>query len=692
MDDSNDNQKANIAPGKKIFKKKVIKKVVNKPVNEPINKKVIKKVIKKPNADVEETLKSVNNIDKNIEENKKSLESVSEVSRDLSFRHDKPRPTIRQNERRLSNSNYERKETKTAEEDELEETVKNDNISVEVDSEILEKEENVGALIDLPVIEEPEDDSNPKEEKNDVSNVLNTENIASNIVNMTGMQNAIPVKQQEMQQPHQNVQPAQQQMVQPTNQQSVVYMRPQNQPVQIVYSQPMQQAPVYPTMPYNQQIIPQQVIQQQITVPSTRMHSTAPLPPQQMNKDQFQQQEVDENSLKNDLELINEKINKANQNSEPDGPQSLNDIIKKSANKTSQTILQVDERDLLYQFAFNNPDKMINGKINFAAIIFGPIYFFYRKMFLLGLISSIIYGALYVFFNYYFVIGAWILFGILFTIIYKIKAKSIVRRAIKKLPNADSYELGRYCSKRGSVSLSYVILGIIFEFAIACGYCYYIYGDDLITAFKESVENYTTEGINLKPIKVLLFGEDETELVLFEDNDLLVVDNNYIINNDLSIEIPKIFENNTSSLYLYSYNFMNGEEELGKCELNLVSISNYDTEEELIKALKQSNGEEVQEEKTTVEENTTEESNEIVNTEEIDEVNETSEDEDNSTDKKDEKLVWNEYSVTSENETKYYYVTKYNNRLILVKYEIQNNASEDCLANMDSIIESIKIK
>ena len=174
-------------------------------------------------------------------------------------------------------------------------------------------------------------------------------------------------------------------------------MMPQIQPV--VAYQPMQ----YPTM-----------IQQPV-IPSFNNQHTAPLPPQGNNQSQMQPMNQKHNPIpnlafdKNQKHANNQDVrNSNNNNNGGNEPKSLSDVLKNSMNNQSGSLLTADENDLLHEYAYNNPDKLIDRPINLAAIIFGPIYYMYRKMLLggLGILSAILVLLLYD--QLYIAIGVWV--------------------------------------------------------------------------------------------------------------------------------------------------------------------------------------------------------------------------------------------------------------------------------------------
>ena len=131
------------------------------------------------------------------------------------------------------------------------------------------------------------------------------------------------------------------------------------------------------------------------------------------------------------------------------------------------------EDELLEQFVGKNYFKILSNNFNICAMLFGPFYLWYRKMFLASYIYIMImtlltYGLVFVFkYNnpvyelILYTVGS-IALGLSFNKLYIIKAKRKVNKINEKYSGQmDAFEVGRKCSKKGGGSVLSMLLGMI---------------------------------------------------------------------------------------------------------------------------------------------------------------------------------------------------------------------------------------
>lgn len=131
------------------------------------------------------------------------------------------------------------------------------------------------------------------------------------------------------------------------------------------------------------------------------------------------------------------------------------------------------EDELLEQFVGKNHFKILSNNFNICAMLFGPFYLWYRKMFLASYIYIMImtlltYGLVFVFkYNnpvyelILYTVGS-IALGLSFNKLYIKKAKRKVNKINEKYSGQmDAFEVGRKCSKKGGGSILSMLLGMI---------------------------------------------------------------------------------------------------------------------------------------------------------------------------------------------------------------------------------------
>ena len=342
-----------------------------------------------------------------------------------------------------------------------------------------------------------------------------------------------------------------------------------------------------------------------------------------------------------------------------DKPQSLNDVLRTSLD-SEKDVLKTDEEDLLAQFVYNHPNRIITGKINFAAVLFSPIYYMYRKLLIIGLIDfTVVLGLLY-FDMIYYAIGAWVVFGILFKYIYLTKGRSIVKGVIKKKPKGDSYELSRLCQKKGGTSFGYVLLGLIAELIVLLGIGYLLVGATFFPTLSKFLKSYNFEtgGFDFKILKQLINDSKPNDDDKYKEiqSIKIIPDASYDITKKFEITVPETFEDRSNVSYQFRY--FDPKTSNSGCSINMYAVSNYKDDNEFIQTLETSDGNSVASKKTI------------------------------------NKIPWQFYVVNSEKGNEYYYATYLNDdkKTIVLKYEAQINSDGECEKSRESIVESIKIK
>ena len=118
---------------------------------------------------------------------------------------------------------------------------------------------------------------------------------------------------------------------------------------------------------------------------------------------------------------------------------------------------------LLSSYIGLNYEKIRNGSFNFAAACLINLYFFYRKMYLIGFIIVVLNTIVSILFDLSFVVSIILFFivGIFTNQVYMIHVKSKIRKIKANNPNLSREELASLCSKEGGTSLGSAMLGIL---------------------------------------------------------------------------------------------------------------------------------------------------------------------------------------------------------------------------------------
>lgn len=126
-----------------------------------------------------------------------------------------------------------------------------------------------------------------------------------------------------------------------------------------------------------------------------------------------------------------------------------------------------DDLELLKLFIGEKYNKFINSTFNVPAMFFTFLYYFYRKMFLYGILFFI---ANFLIINLIKVplmsLGISILAGFFTNKVYLFYAKNKVAKIKKDNPNVTFGELKMLCSKKGGTSIGLLLLGIFIEILV----------------------------------------------------------------------------------------------------------------------------------------------------------------------------------------------------------------------------------
>ena len=159
-------------------------------------------------------------------------------------------------------------------------------------------------------------------------------------------------------------------------------------------------------------------------------------------------------------------------------------------NGDSDNIIQKENRKLLSIWIGKNADKILNINMNIAVLFLGELYYFYRKMYIEGLIILLIKILTFILLPYKYLIVVYNM--ILFFITNSIYTSHIIKKINKLKPIYSSNKLELECKKRGGTNNYIFISLLIIELMLSS---YYIYKNTSITKLfnREKVVNKKVE-------------------------------------------------------------------------------------------------------------------------------------------------------------------------------------------------------
>lgn len=310
-----------------------------------------------------------------------------------------------------------------------------------------------------------------------------------------------------------------------------------------------------------------------------------------------------------------------------------------------------DDEELLKVFIGKNYDKITTKKLNFAALFFTTLYMFYRKMFLYGIllfiISFIVLNVIKIQFIAYTInLILAVILGFLFNKVYLYYAKNKIEKI--KLQNTEkSYdEIKEICFSKGGTNIGKAILVSFAMIAITL----LIIAIMGVMRVSSMIDNFNTK-------TDVENSKSETNNTY---NGIIIYDLSVNISNEFSISVPNIFENDSSiNKYEYEYEYESGRGVFDSCSVSLKVPSEYSSSEDLINQMA------------------------------------TYYEDDNPTSVEKTKINnidWYWFSYNNAFGTTYYYATTKDNKVYLLEYEINEDASNDCSNYREPILNSINKK
>ena len=303
--------------------------------------------------------------------------------------------------------------------------------------------------------------------------------------------------------------------------------------------------------------------------------------------------------------------------------------------------IQIDNNELLKTFIGNNYDKITTRKFNFAGFFFSTLYMFYRKMFGYGLLLFALNFIILNFTNYIVYLVFCVVVGLLVNKVYLYFANKKINKIRLSNPQKGIQELKSICSVKGGTNTGAIFLGLLCEFLIA-----------VVILVIMSIFGLTSVITNL----FTSFSNDAKSSLNGTYEGVLMTNTSIDIDNEFTITIPSKFEDKSDD-YSYEYEYSSDSGVFDKCEISLESIQGFSDASNLINQMADYN----------IDNNPTKVTKKSINN-----------------------IDWYWFKVDDSFGTTYYYGTTKNNKVFLLKYEINEDASNDCKSYREQIIKSIK--
>ena len=260
---------------------------------------------------------------------------------------------------------------------------------------------------------------------------------------------------------------------------------------------------------------------------------------------------------------------------------------KYNSSKNEKSIFDRNPNDMemLQNYVGRNSGKLIDKFLNVNAIVFGPLYYAYRKMYCLGILFFIgLIGVSYYCRDLYISLGYILFVGLLFNPLYNIKIRKEVMKIKKKYNGADALSLNQICINKGGTSKFRAIFALLSELVILYGFIVFVIPNQFIEFAGEyglyvEINNY---------IMKASFDEDKlTEKLTKEGLYINKVDKEFIINDYFDIGLlPERFklnkEKSNDSMIRYEVNDLSG---INRCRFDIKAVVGYEKKEDLINNL-----------------------------------------------------------------------------------------------------------
>ena len=227
-------------------------------------------------------------------------------------------------------------------------------------------------------------------------------------------------------------------------------------------------------------------------------------------------------------------------------------------NGDNDNIIQKENRKLLTLWIGKNANKILNINMNIAVLFLGELYYFYRKMYIEGLIILLIKIISFILLPYKYLIVVYNM--ILFFITNSIYKSHIIKRINKLKPIYSSNKLEIECKKRGGTNKYIFVILLLLELVLSS---YYIYKNTNITKIFHKEKVVTKKENKPKETKKKKF-DGKLEITPLEAN-------------VLDFGFPSYWNMNKSTAY---YNFDETVKD-AYCRVEIGTVKGFDNAKEL---------------------------------------------------------------------------------------------------------------
>lgn len=293
---------------------------------------------------------------------------------------------------------------------------------------------------------------------------------------------------------------------------------------------------------------------------------------------------------KDSVNEITSNLNINNQNTTV----SNNDKVPVSNNSVSNGgngLTDIDKEELLRVFIGDKYDKIVNLKFSIPSFFFNVFYFYYRKMFLYGILAfmaMLILSSLRPFLS----IATPIVLALLFKPLYMNHAKGKVSKIIETNRDKSKEEIRDICSKKGGTSGGFIFLGFLIDIIIVVIYMTILILIGVSTLLSTIINSFNNANIGVSDdgtVNIIpeVSNNEEYDGSLFYDTSVVILD-------EYNIVIPDGFTNgvmNSDDWLNYEY-FADSTSVFGDCSFDFAAVQGYKFSEKLIKDMAKFNGKE----------------------------------------------------------------------------------------------------
>lgn len=303
-----------------------------------------------------------------------------------------------------------------------------------------------------------------------------------------------------------------------------------------------------------------------------------------------------------------------------------------------------NKEELLEMFVGDNFEKF-KRPFNVAGFFFTSLYMFYRKMFVLGLVSFILTTFFLNVFKFSLIIqiGYMLLVGFFVNKIYLFYANYKISKILNKQKNKDLLTIKAMCISKGGTSLGLAFLGGFIEIVVILVILFIM----MLSSISHIFDGLKKDTEPVQDIEENIF------------NGLIIYDNEVDIKKEFDIVIPDVFTQKSGNKYSFSYSYEYGDETFNSCEFKLSAVKNYNSSKKLMESMADYYS--------------------------YDETNEVKSIISN-------KLNWYYFNYENIFGTHYYYSAIKDNKLYLFEFIKEDGADDKCLNYKDNILKSIKGK